>query len=328
MIRKCTLPRIGAIILLFVTLQVNQAPELGADVRFRKFSEDASRLERHIESVKDASTPEEWESAVGRAREILRAEWERDANYVVDAELKKTEAAGEMADDLEARRLDAAAEWEKESEKAIAATKGSWYARRQNILYGSFDSASLKEAIGRAGEAAGAVSSSLKLGTWDGVVDPEAAGVTASWEESLGSLMESMHLKSAEVKEASREAYEKEIVLIEKELREEFRLERNTLVYKARNRLIWDTLFDHASLRYLSELGSATTVTDRVLAETKAELAKEEAEILKRDTTVQGETPSADISAMGENGRRRSAHSSSPGFRSGTRPGRRFCRRW
>jgi hypothetical protein len=270
-----------------------------SDVQFRKFQEDSSRFERYVDRAKDETSLADWERAVDAGKEALSAEWERDAEFKIQSELRRNGNDPTLEAELRTEKETKRAEWEKSATDETADAKGAWYARRQNIVYGGFDRESLKDAITDAKAAAEAVAGAAKITAWDGTVNPVLSGVVASWEESLGSMLESVRLKSADLDAASRSAYEREIVKIEREVRDAFRLEKNTLLYRDRNKLIWDTLFDHASLRYLSEQESAAAVAARLLAETKDGLAKDKEKVLDRDTSQKEGASTADFSTLG-----------------------------
>ena len=65
--------------------------------------------------------------------------------------------------------------------------------------------------------------------------------------------------------------------------------------------MVWDSLFDSSSLRYESEEDRADRVAERILEETRKDLAAEEAKVLVR-TGVQGEGPGEpDFTNLGDN---------------------------
>ncbi|HPB83684.1 MAG TPA: hypothetical protein PK200_16700, partial [Spirochaetota bacterium] len=78
-------------------------------------------------------------------------------------------------------------------------------------------------------------------------------------------------------------------------------LEKNSLHYRERNSVVWDSLFDSSSLRYESEQGRADRVTEQIISDTNEELQRVESDILRRDTSTREGAGAVDISNLGDN---------------------------
>ena len=63
-------------------------PEGLADVRFRQFRDDASRFEGYADRAKREENLADWDLALRTGREAMKAEWERDAEFRIAAELR------------------------------------------------------------------------------------------------------------------------------------------------------------------------------------------------------------------------------------------------
>nr|MBP7584014.1 hypothetical protein [Spirochaetota bacterium] len=278
MVRVKGMGCVGYIALSIITLFIVTAA--GADTSFRRFRDDASLFEAYSERAKREETLADWNRAMQNGREEMRAAWERDADFRIAKELRASGDTDENRSRLESLTVDARALWERDADAAEASARGSWYARRGSVTRLGFDDAWLKGELGKSDDAVTELAGRERIDAWDADITPDAGTVNAQWESSLGSLLDSLRAKGDVLDAVSRKSYETEIVKIERELRDEFRLEKNSLVYSHRNRIIWDSLVDHESLRYKSEAESASAIADEILAETRAEITKEEEKVL------------------------------------------------
>jgi hypothetical protein len=289
----------AAAVLAAAIVVISITPEGLADVRFRQFRDDASRFEGYADRAKREETLADWDSAIQNGREALKAEWERDAEFKVAAELSAGADTPENREKLTAAMEQARASWEGDFEAAEAGARGSWYARREGITRLGFDAQWLKDELVKSDTAVTGLAGQGKVDAWDTDISPDAGTVKGQWESSLGSLLESLRDKGDALDAESRKSYESELEKIERELRDRFRLEKNSLVYSHRNRIIWDSLVDHASLRYKSEAESASAIADEILAETRETLSKDEEKVLGAKTEGADAAPVADFSNLG-----------------------------
>ncbi|HPA73181.1 MAG TPA: hypothetical protein PKY31_12980, partial [Spirochaetota bacterium] len=288
---------VGYITLFMLSLFIVTAA--GADTRFLRFRDDAARFEAYAERAKREETLADWDRAMASGREAMRAGWERDADFRIAAELRAGgDTPGKRAE-LAACMEEARAGWEKEFDAAEATARGSWYARREGVTRIGFDDRWLKDELVKSDSAVADLAGQGKVAAWDDDVSPDAGAVKAQWEGSLGSLLDSLRARGVALDDESRASYDNELKKMERELRDRFRLEKNSLVYSHRNRIIWDSLVDHESLRYRSEAESASAIADEILAGTRAELSKEEEKLLGAKPAAGEAAPAVDFSNLG-----------------------------
>ncbi len=289
----------GIVCAIFLTLIGPERVNAGA--RYREFREDSRRLQDMLERSGAVMDTAGWERAAGMARESLAVEWERDAEVRMQAELRRNGDDAARREELDAARDAARADWETAADRAIEEAEGRWLARRYGVSLPSWNRKALTDAVEHASENPDGKEGNERVSAFDDVIASAMSEVSAEWEESLGTMLESVRLKSAELDAGGRASCEREVVKIEHEFRESFRLETRSLLYRDRNMLVRDTLVDQASLRYLSEQGSADAACARVLAGTRSGLAKDRESIMERDTSRKDDPAVLNFSSMGSN---------------------------
>lgn len=283
---------IGAVMLLLI-MPLNQGAVYG-DARFKKYEEDRTRLEQYIEEGDRERDADSWERVVQGGRETLRAEWERLAEEEVQRVLRVEGDTPQAQAELDLDRREALAEWERQVDITIATAEGRWYAERESIIYEDFDRGTLSELLE-------AVRGSRSVEEWTAAVTPGVNEATAAWEESLAGRLSEARNRATMVPAEARASYEAELNRIEQDVRARFNVERNQLVYRAKNEFITDLMVDTESLRIQSESQSAEAVTERVIEQTLQELAKDEEKILNRETGEERGTGELDVSNLGDN---------------------------
>jgi len=290
---------ITALVASFLLLPVKG--KMFGDIRFKSFNDDRDRLENYIERGKDASEMAEWDAIVQGGREAMEAEWERDAGFKIDRIIREEGDTPGLRVQLEREKEEAFAQWERAIDAKIAEEAGQWYARRQNILYGSFDIDRFRSALQETANIDPDLTSQEKIDEWDLIIYAAVGSITADWEDSLDTTLARLRERAGDLTGARREAFLREADRIEEELRDRFRLEGNQFVWRERNRYVTDLLLDGDSLRRISEEKSAGAITDRILSDTIEDIKEEEDKILKRDADVPGEPGAIDFSKIGAN---------------------------
>lgn len=281
--------------LLFIALLVpaTDAARTAARPRFRSYNEDRPSLDRFVEEAGRQEDRAAFEDLMRRGREVLRAEWERDAGREIERTLLEEGAPEGRREELEAERSEARAAWERDVDGHIADAEGSWYARKRDIAFGELDREKLKEDLAGAKAAADAAN-------WDARITPAIEEIEGAWERALDESLLPARARAGDLPEASRQAYENEISRIERELRARFSLEKNTLVFEARNSFITDRFIDNDSLRKQSEGQSADAVTENIIARVREELEGEEKKLIPREPAEGSGEEKPDLSRLGE----------------------------
>ncbi|MBN2041039.1 MAG: hypothetical protein JW864_13435, partial [Spirochaetes bacterium] len=285
--------------ILFMIIPLSNDSMFG-QVQFRKYEDDRKGLERYIEGAKDAQSLEQWDNIVQSGLESMEADWERDAEIKIERALLNEEAVNITA--LEQQRQEALAEWETRVQAKIAEEKGKWYARRQNIIYGDLDKNALRGILEQADAAAEAIENrDDKITSWDAVVNQGKEELAADWEISLDTMLQNARNNSFNLDQESAAYFEQEILKIEQEVKDLFRLDKNTIIYSERNELIKELYDDSNSLRSISEANSAEELTERILNETEEQLKSDEEAILDPGIGEYDGTGRIDFSDLGDN---------------------------
>ncbi|HNV48860.1 MAG TPA: hypothetical protein PKJ16_17585, partial [Spirochaetota bacterium] len=273
----------------------------GADVRFKTYQDDKSRFERSIDQAKDAAELEAWERVVEGGRDELRAAWERDADFKIAAALREEGDTPERRAALEQDRQEARAAWERDITAATDEAAGSWYARRQGITYERFDVERFFEAL-RDTEAIDRTQALAdQVRDWDAIINPVAEEIRARWEESEEAFLNALRARANDLDDARRDAYGREVARIEQEIERMFRLERNSYIYRERNKFISELLIDQQSLKRKSADEAAGSASERIINETLKDLEKEEERIRTGEMKTPEGAGAVDFSKLGEN---------------------------
>ncbi|MCX7679660.1 MAG: hypothetical protein N2316_10635, partial [Spirochaetes bacterium] len=259
---------------------------LSGQVRFREFRDDAKTFEKYLERAKLAQSEQEFESMMKNAHAFFVAEWERDAEWKIFNIIRK-EGEG-VRQSLLHQKNEARALWESEAQAAEARARGSWHARRIAIVHLPVDREFLKEMLADAYSATGGYVGRERLSRWEEIVISRESILRARWEETLSEVLTALRKRGEVLDEKSRGWFEKEVQIIENELRTKFRVEKNSLIYRERNKIIRDELLDLHSLRAASERGKASAIADEILARTQEALEKRKQEFLANPITNEG----------------------------------------
>ncbi len=274
---------------------------LDAGDRFRSFNEDRFRFDRVIERACQQPDLDAWNEYMDQASSALRAEWEREADYVIESECRSAGDTG-LRLQLVRQKSTASAEWERGLESAIAEEKGRWYADRQNLLYIPIDreriQALLEESV--QGGDTGATGLADRLRQLDEAEQMIFSEYGFRWESSIGELFESARMRGDLLDEKARTVFLHELEKEEEEFKERLRVERAEAVLSGRNRIIHDAMIDDGSLRSESENESAETVADRILSATLLSLDREEKAIAKPAAFVSRAPADFDVSIAGK----------------------------
>lgn len=282
--------------IIAVLIPAIDGPRTTATPYFRGFDEDRPRLDRYVEEAKKEEDPTAFEDIMRRGREALRAEWERNAEQEIERTLREEGEPEGLREELEIERREAFAVWERGVDDHIAGAEGSWYARRQDIAFGELESERLRKELADAGDAA-------NMAEWEERTAPAINEIGGAWEEALDERILAGRARVGDLPGTSRQAYEDEISRIERELRTRFSLEKNTLVFEAKNSFITDRFIDSDSLRRQSEATSADSVAENIIARVRGELEGEEEKLLPREATGDSGEGQVDLSKLGENWR-------------------------
>ncbi|TAL34406.1 MAG: hypothetical protein EPN93_11830, partial [Spirochaetes bacterium] len=278
---------LGIILVLAAVALVTGIPGYGArDVQFRSFERDKSRLEMSVEKAGREGDRETWERMVEGGKEALQAEWERDAETKISRALLEEGNDPALRTALEEDRNEARAEWEDAAEGLISKAEGSWFARANGFTAPGFDRAALERAVRDAAQAAKALKGTAALAKFDEQVNPVLDDQVSEWERALLAREDTLRARGTELDAPARAAFETELLAIMKEIREGYRLDRFSLVYKARNGVIADMIIDDESLKFQSLNERADAAGERIVSQTREDLKKEEARILDRNATA------------------------------------------
>ena len=266
--------------------------------RFRTYDQDRERFERYIDDANSEVSREDWERIVLGGKEELEAKWQEEADLAMEEALEEEGDTEEVRQKLEQEKEEAFAEWERAIYTEMSKELGKWYVERENILYIELDHEKLKEILSDA-------ESKTTLFDWDSMVLPVENEVTAAWEDEVGKQIEKSLLRVSDFQADDETAkyYEQEILTIEKALKEKFRLEKEGLVFDARNEFITklqENKHDVESLRLESEKSRAKKETDIILEDVKKDLEKLESNLLTNDQNKTEEGTETDLSNMGD----------------------------
>ncbi|HOP64831.1 MAG TPA: hypothetical protein PK906_15750, partial [Spirochaetota bacterium] len=264
---------------------------VSGEYKFREFGDDHSRFERYSDEAENKLTVEEWQSILDSGREEMRASWEKGADEEVRRYLLEGGDESEIRGDLEEAR----AEWERDFDAGESAAKGAWYLKREMLTSPVIDLLNLKERVTEANSD----DSIETIEAWDAYVEGELHSVNSEWSEELNALLDGARLKGAALTGKEREGFERELALYEESLNSAFSLERDSVLYLARNKFITEKFTDTGSLRRISEAESAAAITESVIDEVESDIEKEEDRILTRSFSGDG-SESIDFSALGD----------------------------
>ncbi|HPS86392.1 MAG TPA: hypothetical protein PLY36_06585 [Spirochaetota bacterium] len=277
---------------LFAAVFVISGTSLHAEFKFKEFKNDREKFERYAEEAEKSTTEQDWQDILDTGKQEMLADWERSAESEKERYLRQ----GFSGDEVRFSFEEARAGWENDYEKAESGAKGSWYLKRENLVFENIDFSQLKQSVANAGK-----DSSVKdVPSWDNFVSSSLADVNSSWDIKfalpLGNLRNKGDLLTGEVKAG----FEAELAVFENGLREKFETERNSILYSARNIFITELYVDTESLKYQSGRESADSATDNIIKDVQDDLKSREDKILTKSYNDEGQA-SIDFSGMGDN---------------------------
>jgi hypothetical protein len=260
---------------------------------YRSFTEDRQVLERYVEDADDAQTREQWDRATTSAMEEMRADWEVDAEAALRGALLKAQGDAQAEEEARNGYELAKAAWENEADAYLESERGQWYARRLYSVTGSIDEAQRAFLSGELKKITNSAKNGEKtVQAWDAGYEELSTEIIAQWERNVRSERERLFGEGGSLGAGEKETYEATLFTLEKESIARLRNESNTLVYRERNKYISDILFDTNSLRYESEQGSASAISEKILEDTNKVLDEASDKIGTYDTAVpEGASP-------------------------------------
>ena len=265
---------------------------VSGEYRFREFRDDRSRFERYREEAEKRLTGEEWRSILESGRQEMRASWER----IADEEMRRYILEGGDEGEIRGSLEEARARWERDFDAELSIAKGGWFLIRERLVSPSVDLSGLKERAA----AAGSDSTIDTADKWDAYMSPGLEALNIAWSSELNSLIEGARSKGSALTGREMEGFERELGDFEKKLRAEFELERNSVLYLARNLFLSELYTDTDSLRMKSEAESAEAITKNVIQGVESDIRSEEEKILNRSFSSEG-SEQINFSNPGEN---------------------------
>jgi hypothetical protein len=263
-----------------------------AEFKFREFKSDREKFERYTDEAEKAINEQEWQDILDTGKQEMLTEWERGA----DSEMERYIRQGSTADEVKISMEESRAAWESDYEKAGASAKGSWYVKREKLVFEAVDFLQLRESVKKAGEESGLTD----VSAWDSYVSGSLAGVNLSWDLKFLPPLADLKSKGDLLTGDGRAGFDAELAAFENELRRKFEVERNSILYTGRNLFITELYVDTESLKYRSSLESADTATENIINDVEENLKSEEEKILTKSYSGDGQSV-IDFSQMGDN---------------------------
>ncbi|PKL18190.1 MAG: hypothetical protein CVV49_07280, partial [Spirochaetae bacterium HGW-Spirochaetae-5] len=274
-------------VLLFIS-----TGQLSAEYKFREFNSDREKFERYSDNAEKSINEQDWQNILDSGKQEMAAEWERGASVEMERYVRQGGDLNEVRSDMEEAR----AEWEGEYEKAEAYAKGSWFVKRENLVFESIDFTSLKKSVMDAGNDR----SLNSVESWDSYISSSLAGVNQSWDIKFIPFINNIKSRGELLTGDVKTAFDAELAEFENELNRKFEIERNTIIYTGRNAFITELYIDNESLKYQSARESADASTGNIIKEVQENLKSEEEKILTKSYNSEG-VSSIDLSGMGDN---------------------------
>ncbi len=268
---------------------------LSAEFKFKEFKSDREKFERYTSEAEKSVNEQQWQNILDSGKQEMLADWERSADSERERYIREGAADNEVRVSLEESR----AAWENDYEKAESGAKGSWYIKREKLVFEDIDFSLLREIVENAGKDSN-VTNVTNVAQWDSFVSSSLAGVNSAWDLKFLPPLSNLRSKGDILTGEEKAGFEAELAAFENDLRKKFEVERNTILYSGRNIFITELMVDTTSLRYQSDKESADAATDNLIKDVKSDLKTEEDKILNRSYNSEGQSP-VDFSSMGDN---------------------------
>jgi len=265
---------------------------VSAEFKFKEFKSDREKFERYTDEAENSVSEQDWQDILDSGKQEMLADWERSANSEAERYIRQ----GVNEDEVKAGMEESRASWENDFEKAEAGAKGSWYIKREKLVFEDVDFSLLRQSIKNAGE-----DSNIKdVPAWDSYVSGSLSDVNLSWDMKYLPALENLKDKGGLLTGDVKAGFETELAAFENSLREKFEIERNSILFSGRNIFITELYVDTDSLKFQSEVKSADAATENIIKDVQDGLKSEEDEILNKNYNEEGRSL-IDFSHMGDN---------------------------
>ena len=250
------------------------------------------RLENYFQKAEDEDESGAWDAVVEEGAELLRMEWEYQADRLIEAE---TAIGAATQAELEAERDTAFAAFEAELEARVEERRGQWRARiaagALDDLIGDID----RDAMAQLVEDASALvftdaqDATERVNLWDTTASVPAATLKATWEAELDARVLAAQAAGAALTGAERDAFFAEIERERRAIESQYDLQESLILETSRRDFVREANAGDDLDRALAQTTDPQEMAKLLVEKTRLRISQGDTAL--GDTTFSGVDP-------------------------------------